>query len=214
MALEPPPLQPLAASGGLCQQRAAVLQTGGRGGTEGNHRLAGEIIGFHKAAGGPGGNVPPDGIAHKYGIVVRPVLRGGNRQRYILQGGIIVLLGNPAVFVCPVQIIRGIGVCRYDLKEVRAQGFRDGLRHGPGASGSGKIGRQDLAASCRGGRLRLSRLLDRRGRNGLRRGGGKLFRRLVFVGFAAAGGQGQRQHDGQQKRNHFFHNGPRSFLVS
>ena len=57
-------IQPIAVSGKLLQQFAALAQAGAGGGAEGDHGFTGEVIVFYKVIDRPGGHAPPDRITN------------------------------------------------------------------------------------------------------------------------------------------------------
>ena len=115
------PRQPCAGVRHIRQQRVAFAQVGAGGGAEGNHSLAGEIIPRHKLVDRPGGDPPPDGVADTHRVVGFPVLRRDLYQRYLLPGfRMVMLVGDAAACVRPVQVSGGIGSDRLKDKDIRA----------------------------------------------------------------------------------------------
>ena len=62
--------EPFARAGQFSQQFAALAKARAGGGAEGDDRLIGKIVGFHKGVYRPGGDAPPDGIADENGVVL------------------------------------------------------------------------------------------------------------------------------------------------
>ena len=138
-------------------QLTALADAGGKGRAERNNIFAGEIVGGNKAAHGPCGNAPPDGVADEHGVVIVPAVHIGVFQSHSTKALVVVFTGNAAVIVRPVQIIGGIGVRRNDFKQVSTHGVGDGLRYALCSAGGGEIHHQCFARSrYRAGSFRRS----------------------------------------------------------
>ena len=117
------------------------------GRAERNDRFAGEVIDGNKAAHGPCGDAPPDGVADEHGVVIVPAVHIGAFQSHSTKALVVVFTGNAAVIVRPVQIIGGVGVRRNDFKQVSTHGVGDGLRYALCSAGGGEIHHQRFARS-------------------------------------------------------------------
>ena len=62
---EPHTFLPVSSPCQICQKLSALADVRGRRSTEWDHRLAGEIVGFHEAVYWPCGNAPPDRILNR-----------------------------------------------------------------------------------------------------------------------------------------------------
>ena len=122
-----------------------------------NDRFAGEVIDGNKAAHGPCGDAPPDGVADEHGVVIVPAVHIGAFQSHSTKALVVVFTGNAAVIVRPSQVIGGIRVRRNDFKQVSTHGVGDGLRYALCSAGGGEIHHQRFARSrYRAGSFRRS----------------------------------------------------------
>ena len=107
-AAEPLAVQPSAGVRQFCQQLTALADAGGSRSAERNDRFAGEVIDGNKAAHGPCGDAPPDGVADEHGVVIVPAVHIGAFQSHSTKVLVVVFTGNAAVIVRPSQVIQSI----------------------------------------------------------------------------------------------------------
>ena len=108
------------------------------GGGKGHHRFAGEVAAFQEGVHGPGLYPPPDGEAHKDGVVLLYVLHGSGQGG--TAGGVPHLQRAAALLVGPVQVGGSVGLGRGDFVQVAAHCRGDGLGGPGGDAAGGKIG--------------------------------------------------------------------------
>ena len=119
-----------------------ALQIYGRLLPEGDYRFAGEVIALQKRVDDRRCYVPPDGEPDKHDVVLSHICHAAGDFRAGRR--VVHLRRTAALFVRPVQVLRGVGNGGPDFMEIRPSGLRQSLCQPRRHAAGGKIRDQNL----------------------------------------------------------------------